>query len=120
MINYQIPKIRTGDLNKFVTFFKEKTSEGPEVSHGDFEELYQCTAEVYESSQKDIEAHSTVLAKNMITIKIRDTATQYLPRSKHLFKIDHPYYPDTYEIISVSPHTREIGFFKIVGEYHGD
>lgn len=120
MKQYKRPAISTGELNKPVDFFVVYPSDGPEAHMGDVEEiLFTCMAEVYESSMKDMEAHSTVASNFLITMKIRDTYGEYLPETKHQFRINHHNYPGDYNVIDVSPDTRDEGFIKIVGEYHG-
>lgn len=119
MIKFQQQPITAGDLNKPIQFFEDAASSGPEVGGGERNILFDCMAEVYESSTKDIDAHSTVAAQNLITVKIRDTYGEYIPRTYHKFAINHYNYPGEYNVISTAPDTRESGFIKIVGEHHG-
>lgn len=119
MFKYKRPDIQTGDLNKPIHFFVSEAQSGPEVGGSLTTTLFRCTAEVYESSAKDIDAHSTVSARNLITVKIRDTHGGYMPNTKHQFNIEHHNYRGTYNVIDVSPDNRDKGFMKIVGEWHG-
>lgn len=116
---YKRPDIQTGDLNKPIHFYQKTAATGPEVGGDVVTTLFHCMAEVYESSSKDIEAHSTVSAKNLITIKIRDTHGGYLPKTDHKFEIEHHNYSGAYNVIDVAPDNRDKGFFKIVGEWYG-
>lgn len=119
MIKFERPAISSGGLNKPIEFFEIRPSSGPEVGGDERIILFNAMAEVYESSMKDIEAHSTVSAKNMITVKIRDTYGGYLPQTDHKFEINHHNYTNKYNVIDVSPDTRDRGFIKIVGESYG-
>lgn len=117
---YKRPEITSGDLDKPVEFFVIGQSSGPEVGmDGEPEVLYFCMADVYESSMKDIERNQTVSAKNMVTMKIRDTYGEYLPQTEHKFEIRHHNYPHKYNVIDVAPDTSESGFIKVVGEAYG-
>lgn len=117
---YKRPEITSGDLNKPVTFFVMTEASGPEA-HGDAtpEVLHQCMADVYESSMKDIERNSTISARNMVTMKIRDTYGAYLPQTAHKFEINHHNYPHKYNVVDVAPDTSEDGFVKVIGEAYG-
>lgn len=118
MIKFERPAIQTGDLNKPIRFYEIQVASGPEQGGGGKVTLFEAMAEVYESSMKDIEAHSTVSSRDMITVKIRDTYGEYLPQTDHEFEIDHHHYPGEYRIIDVAPDNRDRGFIKIVGEWH--
>lgn len=120
MKQYKRPEITTGDQNKPVSFFIVAESSGPEAHEGGREQtLFQCMADVYESSMKDIERNSMISAKNLITMKIRDTFGEYIPKTDHQFRIEHYNYPGTYNIVDISFDTKDGPFIKIVGEYHG-
>lgn len=119
IIKFERQPITTGDQDKPIVFFEEGVNAGPEVGSDETAIHFRCMAEVYESSMKDVEAHSTVSAKNLITVKIRDTYGDYLPKTHHKFRIEHYNYPGDYNVINVSPDTRDKGFMKIVGEWHG-
>ena len=119
MVKFNRPAIQTGEMNKPIQFLEYGVAEGPEVSADDPVVLFECMADVYESSSKDIEANSTVSAANLITVKIRETYGHYIPKTHHKFKINHFNYSGEYHIINVSPDTRDKGFIKIVGEHHG-
>lgn len=113
---YKKPKITSGNLNTPVIFFVP-SSKSPEPNEQDIEVLYDCFAEVYNPSMKDMEIINSrqKATKEAVTINIRDTFGEYLPTNKHNAKLDdYRYKNKIFEIISVAPDVKNNSFIKII------
>lgn len=112
--NYKPPETGSGELKTYVEFFG-KGSSGPEPGGGDLDSLYDCTAEVYNPSMKDIEVMKVNGTKKGITLKIRDPLTDYIPSNKHHVKIyDFRYKDITWDITDVRPDIQNSQFIVIL------
>lgn len=86
-MNQTNKKIGIGDLRTPVSFFEFVPNDGPEPGELEKEELYKCTALVYNPSMKDMSILDAKGTKEALTIKIRDPHKCYLPDNKHKVEV---------------------------------
>ena len=84
---YKKPKVRSGDLKTVVTFYKIKR-DSFEPNDSTEEQLFECFAQVYGPSQKDLTILTTNDAKEGVTIKIRNTKGEFIPDNTMVVTID--------------------------------
>lgn len=113
--NYKKPKIDSGDLRIKIEFWR-KTGSGPLPGSSKKEKKYECMAQVYNPSMKDLEILSVKGTKEGLTIKIRDPHEDYLPTNTDFVKVDDYRYGTEKEwnIIDVSFDFEDNRFVKIV------
>lgn len=89
--------IGSGDLRTPVTFYEYRPHKGPEPGEAEKQPLYNCFAEVYSASSKDIEILNSgretqqlkvINTKNAVSINIRDSFGEYYPDTKHYAELD--------------------------------
>ncbi|AQL57082.1 hypothetical protein BVH56_05535 [Abyssicoccus albus] len=89
---------------------------GPEVSTG-YEEIFQCSCSVYEPTVKDISILGANTSKNIVTIGIRNSGSEYVPKNNHLFKVLTGFFKDNiFEIKHIGPYKDNRNYIKIIGE----
>lgn len=100
---YKPPKTGAGELRTPVSFYLKNNS-GPEPNAEIGEPEYECTAEVYKPSMKDLEVMKVNGVKNGITIIIRDPLQHFQPQNDQMVKInDFRYENIIWEVIEVRP-----------------
>lgn len=113
---------RAGELNSRVEFFEYAPSPGPEPGEVEKAKLWECWAEVYEPSMKDLEVLSTTGTFHSVTVRIRDTRGEFTPRDKHYMSVLDDVYKDEkgeyirFNIKKVHPDIKDKRFIKIVAE----
>lgn len=112
---YKPPKTGAGELKTPVSFYAKKST-GPDPNASEeLEELYKCTAEIYNPSMKDREVMKVNEVKQGVTIIIRDPMTTYIPRNNHLVNIEDFRYKDiTWEIVEIRPDIQNSQFITIL------
>ncbi|EIA21421.1 hypothetical protein [Listeria fleischmannii] len=111
---YNPPRVSASNLTTPVTFY-EYESAGPEPNETAKSILYQCFADVYESSEKDFKQLESVEVQGAITLLIRNPSTDYLIKTKHRIELDDFRYQNKkYEIKSVSVDLEKHNFVKII------
>lgn len=111
---YKSPKTGAGELKTFVHFLKSANS-GPDPGGSNTNDLYSCTAEVYNPSMKDLEVMKANGSKKGVTIKIRDPLQDYQPSNKHKVKIDDFRYEDIeWDITDARPDVQNSKFIIIL------
>lgn len=112
--NYKPPETGAGQLKTFVHFY-EQSNTGPEPGGSTKNDLYTCTAEIYNPSMKDIEVMKVNGTTKGVTIKIRDPLKDYQPSNRHKVKIDNFRYKDiTWNITDVRPDIQNSQFITIL------
>lgn len=86
--NYKKPKITAGDLHTPVVFYESVPDDDFFPGESDDQELYHCTAEIYNPSMKDRDILNSVETEQAVTINIRDPRGDYVPTNKHVVEID--------------------------------
>ncbi|PWA08656.1 phage head-tail adapter protein [Pueribacillus theae] len=109
------------DLNTRIQFFEYAPSDGPEPGEVEKRQLWECWAEIYEPSMKDIESLSTNVLYS-VTARIRDPRGEYKPSNKHyLAVLDDAYQDDEgnyvrFNIKKMHPDVKDKRFIKVVAE----
>ena len=110
------------DLNTRVRFFQYSPNEGPEPGETETAVLWECWAEVYEPSVKDIESLSTTNLLYSVTVLIRDTRGEFKPNNKHYLAILDESYTDNdgnhvrFNIKKIHPDAKNKQMIKVVAE----
>lgn len=111
---YKPLSVQSSDMRTPVKFFEFKGSSGPDPTQDFKKVLFECYAEIYNSSMKDLELLKNTITKRVVTINIRDTQGQYLPDNKHKVEIvDHRYSGVVWEIMDVS-YSNDRRFVKLI------
>ncbi|WP_461240654.1 hypothetical protein [Paucilactobacillus sp. N302-9] len=116
---YQIPEIKTSQLNTLVYFYSQN-SNGPEPGTHKGDELFHCLALAYDPSSKDqvvLDAHSVTEG---LTIKIPDPLGDYIPSTSDLVEIQDYRYQNSdktfkqWNIVEVAHDFENNRFVKII------
>lgn len=112
---YKVPETNAGALRTPVTFYEYGPGSGFEPVEVEKAELYDCFAEIYNPSMKDLQVVQTVGTKEAVTIRIRDTKGEYIPTNKHRVKIqDYRYTDKVFKIIEVRPDLQNNNFITLL------
>ncbi|EJA0902456.1 head-tail adaptor protein [Listeria monocytogenes] len=112
---FKPPKIQSGDLRTPVAFFEYQPANGPEPGETEKITLFECFAEVYKPSMKDLEILHGTGTKEAVTINIRDTKGEYTVSNKHYVEIlDYRYLGKRFNVIDVSPDLQNNRFVNIL------
>lgn len=113
--DYKKPKTGTGDLRTPVTFFAMEPDSGPEPGGSRRQVLHGCMCEAYNPSMKDLSILDTTGTKEAVTIRIRDTAGEYVPTNKHSAELgDYRYTGKVFSILDVRPDLKDNRFTTIL------
>lgn len=123
--NKYVPKkTSSGNLRTPVSFYKYAPDNGPEPGESELIKTYECFAEVYAASSKDIEILSTgsekgqlkfINTKNAITIRIRDSFGDFYPSTEDYAELtDYRFKDIRFNIIDVRPDMVEQDFITIL------
>ena len=105
--------MRMNNLKDVITFYKIVSS-GPEAGSGTPEEVFKAYAEIYQPSVKDVQLGNLETEKTSITVIIRNSYPEYLPKVNETFKVETGMYTGlNFDINTVAP--VDEGFIKIVG-----
>ena len=112
---YKPPKTGAGELKTPVSFYVP-INNGPEpVPGGIGDPEFECTAEVYKPSMKDLEVMKVNGVKNGMTIIIRDPLQEFQPQNDQRVKInDYRYAGKIWEVIEVRPDIQNNQFVTIL------
>ena len=112
---YKAPDTNTGALRTPATFHEYGKGAGFDPVEVEKAVLYDCFAEVYNPSMKDLQVMQTTGTKEAVTIRIRDTKGEYIPTNKHKVKIsDYRYAGKVFEVIEVRPDLQNNNFITIL------
>lgn len=115
---YTSPTVGGFNLNTPVTFFEYAPKTGPEPGEDEKRVLFECFANAYAPSSKDVQildSKGTEVTKS-VTIRIRDTAGEYVPTNKQYFELNDPYFStERYQIQTVSPDPEDRNYIKVIG-----
>lgn len=99
---YQKPKVNNGALRTPVAFYSYQAMPGPMPGEEENQVLYNCFAEIYNPSMKDLEILNSKATKLAVTITIRDPQTNYIVSNKDYVEIlDRRYSGIRWNIIDV-------------------
>ncbi len=84
---YQKPKVNNGAMRTPVEFFSYKPKPGPMPGEEEKQIIFNCFAEIYNPSMKDLEILNSKTTKQAVTITIRDPQEDYLVSNKHYVEI---------------------------------
>lgn len=110
------------DLNTRIQFFEYAPSDGPEPGEVEKDIMWECWAEVYEPSMKDIESLSSTNVLYSVTVRLRDSRGEYRPSNKHYLSVlDDAYLDDggnyiRFNIKKIHPDVKDKRFIKVVAE----
>ena len=111
---YKPPKTGSRELRTYVTFYGTQDN-GPEPSQTSGAKLFECTAEVYKPSMKDLEVMKANGTEKGLTIKIRDPLEDYVPTNKHKVTVhDRHFKDDEWEITDIRPDPQHNKFIVIL------
>ncbi|MBK5446099.1 MULTISPECIES: phage head-tail adapter protein [unclassified Peribacillus] len=112
---YKPPRVKTGDLRTFITFYEYAPNNGPEPEESEKKILYEGWSKVVNVWLKDLEIAKSNGTLSDITITIRDPHADYIPTNKHYLSIDAPEYLDKrYNIKHAQPDLQNKEFITIV------
>lgn len=115
---YTSPTVGNFNLNTPVTFFEYAPKTGPDPGEDEKRVLFECFANAYAPSSKDVQildSKGTDVTKS-VTIRIRDTAGEYVPTNKQYFELNDPYFStERYQIQTVSTDPEDRNYIKVIG-----
>jgi len=101
--SYKTPDVHSGNLRTPVTFYEYAPAEGPDPGQQEKKILYQCYAQVYAPSMKDLEIMRATGTKEAVTIRIRDPGKEYIPTNKHFAEMDdYRYTGRRFDVVDVA------------------
>ncbi|MBF0814047.1 hypothetical protein IR133_09980 [Staphylococcus saprophyticus] len=105
--------MRVDAMKDFVKFFSTG-NKSPYPGMGGKEEVFESWGEIYEPSAKDIELNSLETSTVNVTLIVRNTFPEYVPKVNQTFVIQTGMYQDTeFNIKNVAP--KDENTIKIVG-----
>lgn len=105
----------SGKLRTPISFYQFRQLQGPEPGYGEKEILHKCMCEAYNPSMKDLAIMDSIGTKEAVTVRIRDTAGEYIPTNKHLAVLDdYRYEGKVFSVIDVRNDMVENRFITIV------
>lgn len=109
--------MRVNKLKDIVSFF-EIVDSGPEPGMVTSTKAFEAFAEIYEPSAKDVQLGNLELDKTNITVIVRNSFPEFVPKVNNTFEVMSGLYGSTvFNIKTVSPTDNH--FIKIVGESSG-
>lgn len=113
--SYKAPETNAGALRTPVTFYENAPSSGHAPGPREKKVLYDCFAEVYNPSMKDIQVMAVSGTKEAVTIRIRDTKGEYTPTNKHFVSVqDYRYIDKVFDVLDVRPDLQNNNFVTIL------
>lgn len=108
-------RINTGDLRTPISFYEFAPKEGPEPGEDETRILYECFAEVQKVFLRDLEQAKSNGTLEDITVRIRDPYETFMPENKQYLGVnDRNYFNKRYDIKSVQPDTKNVGFIIVI------
>lgn len=105
--------MRVDAMQDFVTFYSSGTN-SPYPGMGGKKEVFKSWGEIYEPSSKDIELSSLETSSVNVTLVVRNTFPEFVPKVNQTFVIQTGMYQDTeFNIKNVAP--KDEYTIKIVG-----
>ncbi|WP_024348192.1 phage head-tail adapter protein [Lacrimispora indolis] len=112
---YKPKETNAGTLRTPVTFYEYAPDTGPEPGESQKAILYECYAEIYNPSMKDIQIMEVRETKEAVTLLIRDTKGEYIPTNKHFVTIhDYRYVNKVFNVLDVRPDLSNNDFITIL------
>lgn len=108
-------KVNSGDLRTPISFYQYAPSSGPEPGEAETRILYECFGEVQKVWMRDLEQAKANGTLEDITVRIRDPYESFTPENKQYLGInDRNYFNKRYNIKSVQPDTKDVGFIVVI------
>lgn len=105
------------ELNTRVTFYKFSPNDGPEPGEEEMQVLHSCWASVEKVRARDLEQAKANDTLEDVTIIIRDSRMDYVPRNSHYVGIDDGrYFGKRYNIKTYQPDLKDKRFMTIIAE----
>lgn len=106
------------NLMKNRVVFLDQMNTGPEVG-GQLTEIFECFCDAYEPTMKDANVLEANSNKNAVTLTIRNAYQEFRPLTHYQFKLKNGYFKnELFDIKSITPHSDDDQYLKIVGEGH--
>lgn len=108
-------KTSCAELRTPVSFFMYQPSDGPDPGESEVKILFECFAEVYNASKKDLEILNSMETKQSATIRIRETHGEFYPDNKHYVELhDYRYKGVRFNIVDVRPDLTNNDFITVL------
>jgi head-tail adaptor len=114
---YTPPRVNTGELRTWVTFYEHVESDSPLPGEDAKKELYESWAKIDQVWSKDIELAKANGTLSDLTITIRDPREDFFPTNLHYIQIHTPEYKDLkFNVKQAMPDMQNRDFIKIIAE----
>jgi hypothetical protein len=120
-MKYQKPKVNNGAMRTPVEFFQYRPHKGPEPGEQEKQTIFNCFAEIYNPSMKDLEILNSKTTKQAVTLTIRDPQTDYIVSNKHYVEVmDRRYSGIRWNIVDVRNDFTDNRFITILLAVYDD
>lgn len=114
---YTPPRVNTGELRTWVTFFEYMENEGPMPGEKPKRVIYECWCKINQVWSKDIELAKANGTLTDLTIEIRDPRGDYWPTNLHYLQLYTPEYENLiFNVKHAMPDIQKRDFIKVVSE----
>ena len=114
---YTPPRVRTGELRTWVTFYEYVKNDGPLPGEKPKNVLYECWAKIDQVWSKDMEIAKANGTLSDLTILIRDSKGEYVPTNKHYVQVHTPEHEKLrFNIKQAIPDMQNRDFIKVIAE----
>jgi hypothetical protein len=114
---YTPPRVRTGELRTWITFYEYVENDGPLPGEKEKSILYECWGKVDQVWSKDIEIAKANGTLSDLTISIRDPRGDYFPTNRHYIQVHTPEYENLrFNAKQAMPDMQNRDFIKVVSE----
>lgn len=112
---YTPPQVQGGDLTTPVTFYEYVPHDGPEPGEEERKVLYECFANVYNPSMKDLQILNNTSTVESVTLNIRNPYTDYIATTEHYIEIDDfRYKGKRFNVKFTGPDLEKNNYLKII------
>jgi hypothetical protein len=114
---YTPPRVHTGELRTWVTFFEYGENDGPLPGEKPKKVAYECWGRINQVWSKDIELAKANGTLSDLTIEIRDPRGDFSPTNRHYVQVHTPEYEE--QVFNVKQSILDMqnrDFIKVISE----
>jgi len=114
-MEYERPRIHNGELRTPVIFYEYVPNDGPEPGEQKEKVLFETRAKIDSVWTRDLEQAKSTQTLSDVTLFIRETHGEFVPKNENYLSIDMPEYKGKrYQIKDVAPEPQLRDFIRIV------
>lgn len=111
----RVIQLNLNSLDYRIAFYS-LSYDGPEAGMSERVKVYECWADVYEPTQKDVQLGNLETSKKSVTLNIRNAQPQFVPHVNQVFEILNGVYKGLVFDIKNVALAKTTGYIKVVGQ----